>query len=314
MPMSDEPRSTFSRLGLVLLGALALGWGINWPIMKITLWDVPPLTFRGVALAAGGAGVLLLARLGGHRLTVERRHWGQVFRLSVFNVIGWNLLVIYGVALVPAGRSALIAYTMPVWSMLLSVWLLNERLTARRIAALALGMGGVVTLLGAEVAALGGSPLGVALLLGAAFSWALGIVLLKRYAVPIPTVSLTGWLMFIGSLPFLVAAVALEHGQWRPIGPWPAFGVLYNIFVGFMFCYWAWNRIVLMVPVAVASLSSLITPLIGVAAGVVLLEEALTWREGLAGLLILGAIALVIRAPAAKPAPRARAGAATFER
>src|SRR5690606_41189020 len=65
----------------------------------------------------------------------------------------------------------------------------------------------------------------------------------------IPTVSLTGWLMFIGSLPFLVAAVALEHGQWRPIGPWPAFGVLYNIFVGFMFCYWAWNRIVLMVPV-----------------------------------------------------------------
>ena len=311
--MPDDQRS-FSRFGLVLLAALALGWGFNWPIMKMVLWDVPPLTFRGVSLVAGGVGVMLLARLGGHTLAVDRRHWQPLVLLSAFNVIGWNLLVIYGVALVPAGRSALIAYTMPIWSMLLSVWLLSERLTARRVAALALGMGGVATLLGAEIGALGGSPLGVALLLGAALSWGLGVVLLKRFAVPIPTVSLTGWLMFIGGLPFLIAALALEHDQWRPVGPVPAFGVLYNISVAFMFCYWAWNRIVLMVPVAVASLSSLITPMVGVAAGMLLLGETLGWREGLAGLLILAAIALVIRAPAAGASPAVRAEGATFER
>lgn len=311
--MSDDQRS-FSRLGLVLLAAMALGWGFNWPIMKITLQDVPPLTFRGVCLVAGGAGILLLARLGGRTLTIRRCHWHRLLLLSAFNVLGWNLLVIYGVALVPAGRSALIAYTMPLWSMLLSVWLLHEPLTRRRAAALAFGMAGIATLLGAEIAALGGSPLGVALLLGAALSWGLGVVLLKRFAVPIPTVSLTGWMMFLGSLPFLVAAPVLEHDQWHAIGPWPAFGVLYNIFVAFMFCYWAWNRIVLMVPVAVASLSSLITPMVGVAAGVLLLGERIGWREGVAGALILAAIALVIRAPAPQPAPAVRARGATFER
>lgn len=60
-----------------------------------------------------------------------------------------------------------------------------------------------------------------------------------------------------------------------------------------MFCYWAWNRIVLMVPVAVSSLSSLATPLIGVGSGMLLLGEPLGAQEILAATLILGAVATV---------------------
>ncbi len=74
---------------------------------------------------------------------------------------------------------------------------------------------------------------------------------------------------------------------------WPAFGLVYNIFIAFMFCYWAWNRIVLMVPVAVSSLSSLVTPLIGVLGGVVFLGEPFGWREMTASLLILAAVGTV---------------------
>ena len=95
-------------------------------------------------------------------------------------------------------------------------------------------------------------------------SWGLGVVLLKRYALKMPTTMLTGWTMLIGALPICVAALLLESGQWRAVGFWPAFGLAYNVVVAFMFCYWAWNRIVLMVPVAVSSLSSLVTPVIGV--------------------------------------------------
>ena len=60
-----------------------------------------------------------------------------------------------------------------------------------------------------------------------------------------------------------------------------------------MFCYWAWNRIVLMVPVAVSSLSSLSAPLVGVLGGVLLLGEPFGTQEALAVLLILSAVATV---------------------
>jgi len=64
-----------------------------------------------------------------------------------------------------------------------------------------------------------------------------------------------------------------------------------------MFCYWAWNRLVLMVPVAVSSISSLATPVVGILSGMWVLHESLTWQELAATAFILGAIALVFRAP-----------------
>lgn len=294
--MSDS-QAGFSRFGLILLAALTLGWGFNWPIMKIVLREVPPLTFRAICLLGGSMGVLLLARLAGQSLSVPAGYWPRLLILSLCNVIGWNVLVIYGIDLMPAGRAALLAYTMPLWSVALSVWLLHERLTPARVVALGLGLSGVAVLMSADFGKLSTALTGVLLILGAAFSWGLGIVLLKRFAVPIPTVTLTGWTMLIGGIPIAFVAVPLEQDQWRAVSLYPALGVLYNIVVAFMFCYWAWNRIVLMVPVAVSSLSSLVTPMVGVLSSMWLLNERLTWRELVAGGLILCAIALAMRAP-----------------
>jgi drug/metabolite transporter (DMT)-like permease len=287
--------SGFSRLGYVLLALLALGWGFNWPVMKIVLQDVPPLTFRGPCLLLGGLGILLLARIGGVSLKVPRHYWRPVLWLAAFNIVGWNVFAIYGVALLPSGRAALLGFTMPLWSMLLSAWLLHEPLTRRRSAGLTLGMAGVFVLMSADVLAMGGALIGVGCMLAAAICWGAGVVLLKRYALDVPTIALTGWMMLAGAVPLTVAALVLEPDAWRPISLYPALGALYNIVVAFMFCYWAWNRIVLMVPVAVASLSSLITPIIGVISGMLVLGEQPQWREWVAAALILGAIALVLR-------------------
>jgi len=251
-----------------------------------------------VCLTLGGIGVLLIARIGGHALTISRKYWTPLLLLSGCNILAWNVLVIYGIAYLPSGRAALLAYTMPLWSISLSVWLLNEALTARRIVALILGMAGVALLLGADALAFGGALGGVAMMLAAAFFWGLGVVLLKRFALPVPTVSLTGWLMLIGGVPIGLMALLLESSEWRAVGLYPALGVVYNIAVAFMFCYWAWNRIVFMVPVAVSSLAALITPVVGVLSGMWLLQEEPSWREFLAGAFILSAIALALRTPA----------------
>lgn len=297
-------RSRLSPFGVVLLALVTLGWGFAWPVIKIVLTEVPPLTFRGACLLAGGVGMLGLARLARQPLEVPRRYWGRLVVLSACSIAGWNLFVVYGIALLSSGRAALLAYSMPLWSTLLSIWVLGDRLTARRGVALLLGMGGVGVLFVADLGGMSNAANGVGLMMAAAVSWALGTVLLKRFALPIPTVTLTAWSMVIGGTPILVAAVIREHERWRAVSPSVGAGLAYSVLVGFMFCYWAWNRVALMVPVAVSSVSLLATPVVGVLSGMWFLDEPITWHEVVAGVLILGAIALVVRTRAAGPVAR----------
>jgi len=236
--------------------------------------------------------MLAIARAGGS-IAVPRERWGRLLIVSLFNIVGWNVLLVYGVLLLPSGRAALLGYTMPVWSVLLSVWLLGERLTGPRLIGLVLGFAGVLVLMGGSLGGMLQAPVGVICMIAAAWSWALGVVLLKRLPVGLSTTALTGWMMLLGSLPMLAAAIPLETSRLVVPSFWPAFGLVYSVFIAFMFCYWAWNRIVLMVPVAVSSLSSLVTPLIGVLGGAIFLGEQPGWREGLAALLILAAVGVV---------------------
>ena len=291
--MIPSPHDRLPRPGLLLLAALSLFWGANWPIMKMVLSEVPPLYFRSCCLLLGGVGMLTLARASGMSLKVPAGQWKRVLWLAVFNIAGWNALVIIGVSLLPSGRAALLGYTMPLWSVMLSIWFLGERLTLRSVFGLLLGLAGIVVLMGGSLEGMMRAPVGVACMILGAWSWAIGVVLFKRLPVAMPTSSLTGWTMLIGSLPLLVMAIPLETSRLAMPSFWPIFGMFYNIFVAFMFCYWAWNRIVLMVPVSVSSLSSLSTPLIGVLGGVVFLGEPLGWQEITAALLILAAVGSV---------------------
>ena len=281
------------RRGLLLLAALSIFWGLNWPIMKMVLAEVPPLYFRGLCLLLGGLGMLAIVRIGGHSVAVPQGRWGRLLLITLFNIVGWNAPAVYGVLLLPSGRAALLGYTMPLWGVILSVWILGERLTPRRIVALVLGLAGIVALMGGSLEGMLQSPVGIVCMLVAAWSWALGVVLMKRLPMGMRTTALTGWTMVLGGIPLLAVAIPLETSRLILPSFWVSFGIIYNIFIAFMFCYWAWNRIVLMVPVAVSSLSSLVTPLIGVLGGVLLLGEPLGWREGLAASLILAAVAAV---------------------
>ena len=85
---------------------------------------------------------------------------------------------IYGVLLLSSGRAALLAYTMPIWSTLLSVPVLGEALTRQRLLALALGLAGIVVLMGGSLTSFFSTLPGYVAMILAAWAWALGIVLM----------------------------------------------------------------------------------------------------------------------------------------
>jgi len=300
------PSSRLSPEGILLLLGLGFGWGVNWPIMKYIISEIPLLSFRGFCLLLGGLGILGLAKLSGLSLRIPAGYLGKVLWVCLFNILAWNIMATYGLSLLPAGRSALLGYTMPIWTVLLSVFILHDKFTARIGAALLLGIGGIVALMAETLLNWFSTPLNTGLLLGAglmiaaAWCWGLGTVLMKRWQIPLNSVALTGWLLLLASIPTLIAAALVEELPQTMPPSLALWGVAYNVFIGFMFCYWAWVRLVTLVPVSVSSLSSLITPLIGVISSIWLLGEEPGWPEISATFLILGAVAVInIGKPAA---------------
>lgn len=283
---------------LPLLLGITLGWGINWPITKLVLAEVPPLTLRGIGLLCGGLGILGIARVQGHSLSVATERLPQVLWLALFNSIGFHVLAAYGLSYLPPGRAALLAYSMPLWCLPLSVFVLGETVTSRRVLALTLGLIGVGFLLAGSFTGMASAPLGTLLMLLSAWSWATGIVLLRRWQVPVQTSVLTGWLLVIGATPVLLLAAVIDGIPQR----WPSgtaiSGLLYNVVVAFMLCNWAWNRLVLLVPVATSSLSSLFTPIVSIAAGAVVFRQRPGWGEFIATTLILCALVMMLQNPA----------------
>jgi drug/metabolite transporter (DMT)-like permease len=293
------------RLWWVLAG-LTFAWGFNWTAMKVALNDVTPWVFRSLCLGLGAAVLFLVLRAGGQKLAVPPGQWRRLALLAFFNITCWNLLVAYGLTLIASGRAAILAYTMPVLAVPLSVWLLGERMTARKIAGLVLGLGGLALLLGEAAAGLGGSPLGSLFALGAAFTWALGTVLQKRYPVAMPAGPYTAWIMLLGGLPVIAGSLLFE--DWRVVGEagtsaW--LGVAYNVLIAFAFAHWAWIKIATSVSVTVFSLSMLVIPVVGVLSGMLFLDERPSLAEYGAALLVFAALATVILPPRASPAPGA---------
>jgi drug/metabolite transporter (DMT)-like permease len=274
-----------------LLAGLSLAWGFNWTAMKFALAEVAPWTFRTLCLGLGSAVLFAVLRAGGQSLAVPRGQRGRLAALAFFNITLWNLLVAFGLTMIPSGRAAILAYTMPVWAIPLSVWVLGERFTRARVAGLALGMAGLGLLVGPQAASLGSL-----LVLGAALSWALGSVLQKRFPMRMATGPYTAWIMLLGGVPIFAGAVLLE--DWRSlagIGPLATFGIAYNVLVAFAWAHWAWIKLATSVPVSVFSLSMLVVPLVGVLSGMLLLGERPAWSEYAGLALVLAALFSVLR-------------------
>jgi len=297
--LSDSPADHFPRRLWWVLAGLALVWGFNWVAMKLALTEVTPLIFRVFCLGLGPVVLITALYVSGERLVAPaREQWWRVILIAFFNIILWNILVAFGLMLIPAGRGAMLGYTMPALAVPLSIWLLHERATPRKIAGLVLGLAGIALLMGQSLVDLGQAPAGALMILGAAASWALGSVLQKRYPVKIPVASFTVWVMLIGSLPMIAGSLLFE--DWSVLGAVGAaawFGVAYNVFLAFGWAHWAWFKIVAEVPVSVFSISILLVPLISVITSMVVLAERPTGTEYAALVLVLASLATVLIAP-----------------
>lgn len=287
------PTISLSTLGLLAL--LTFFWGINWPIMKIALNEIPVFTFRTLCLGGGAIGLFAIAVAKRMPLGIPRGYVWKLVWISLFNITAWNVFVLYGLSMLPAGRTTILAFTMPLWLVPMSAIFLHERLNGWKLTGLCIGLVGLAVLIGGEWEAMVAAPLGVLLVLAAALSWAFGTLLIKAWAVPMSAVPFVGWQMILGGIPIYVMAPLLERERWVSYS-WPAWGAaIYNATICFVFCYWAWNTLVRILPANISGLSTLMIPVVGVFSSMLMLGEQPGWPEFAALLLVSTALGLILK-------------------
>src|SRR5215467_1062444 len=82
---------------LFLVAVLGLTWGCNWPVIKVGVTELAPLTFRAVTLPFAAFGLLWIAKLTGESIRVPRPWWKRITVLSLLNISAWSVLIVFGV-------------------------------------------------------------------------------------------------------------------------------------------------------------------------------------------------------------------------
>jgi drug/metabolite transporter (DMT)-like permease len=283
--------ATLTRQQLVLLVILTVIWGLNWPVMKLGITGFPPLAFRCICMAGG---LPLLALVLWHRRVsfhVPRHQWAELFRMSFFSMVIWNILIILALQRLSSGRAAILGYTMPIFAALIGWRLYRQPLNSRTwLGVVAAGLA-VMLLLWHEFSALSGKPLAVLMALISALSWAHGTQLMRRTTLSVSTLTITFWMIAITLVVGLPLSFLLEYDRWAWPTPVQWGAITYNATLVFVFSQAIWLTLARHLPPVASGLSVMFIPVIGVFSGAVWLGEVLHWQDWTAVCLIVGSIA-----------------------
>lgn len=283
---------------LLLALAVVFVWGTNFVVIKLALAKLPPLLFAVLRFALAFVPAALFVK----RPAVPWRHlaaYGVLIGAGQFGL----LYIAIGGHIAP-GLASLVVQTQVFFTIGLAIAFAGERVQRQQWAALALAVGGIGVIAAhtdahAHAAS---TPLGLALVLAAALSWAGGNLVAKRSG----RVDMLGYVVWssVFALPPLVAASLLFEGPERiaqglaqaDAGVWAA--VLWQTVGNTLFGYVAWGWLLARHAASHVVPLALLVPVFGMGAAALVLGEPLpAWKLGAAALVMTG-LALNLRRPA----------------
>lgn len=305
-----EPRDARAarRAGVAALVLAVLLLGASWPVMKIGLRATSPLWFGSGRLLVAGLLYALVLAVRRRLVWPPRSEWRTIAVLGVFQSALMLGLVTIGVSIIGAGRSAVLAYTMPIWIVPGAALLLHERASRMQLLGVALGVAGIAVLF---------NPLdfdwsdhrtilGNASVLGAALAWSFALLQVRGHKWRLSPLQIMPHQTLLGGV--LLSALALAVEGMPRVHPSMGFVLSFAYVSIFATCVAMWLVVEAAhrLPAIRVSIGQLATPVIGVTASGLWLGEVPTAGVllGLA-LILLGVGVSTLRLPRERRQPEA---------
>ncbi|MEJ2398781.1 MAG: EamA family transporter [Gammaproteobacteria bacterium] len=268
----------------VSLVLLSIVWGYTWVVAKIGLSYAPPFAFAAERSLGGGLALLAVLKLTGRpmRLIAPRK----TLLIGLVQVTGFMLFQTWSLVAGGAGKTAVLVFTMPIWTLLMAWPILGERIRGQQWLAAISTLTGLVLII--EPWNLHASILSEFLGIMAALCWAVGTILIKRLRQQeqVDLLALTTWQMLFGAAAlWLLAMVIPEHPTHWNLS---YLGILiYMAVMSTALCWWLWFYTLDRIPAWEAGLSVLGTPVVAIVSSRLMLSEQFRPDE-IIGILLIG--------------------------
>jgi len=291
---------------LVLLALLALVCGVHWVVVQQGLQYMPPLTYGAFRMIGGLLTMVALLGVQGKLVRPPREDYPIIASVSLLQIAAGVLIMNFALQAVPAGRSSVLLYAMPLWVALL-LWLFF-RVKPRRNEAigLVLGLTGILVLVNPTVIdwsiplELAGT---VALVINGVL-WAAVTIHIRRHTWRSTPLLLQPWMLLVAGVPIVAAAVFLEQGREITWGLPLILALLYSGPLATAFANWASQSITRSLGPLASAVGFLATPVVGLIAGAIVLNEQLGLIDLAGFAMVLAGIAATSLFPAPAPAPK----------
>ena len=282
--------STFALLTLI--------WGTTWAAIRVNLDGIPP--FTGLALRFAVAAALLFAamrlfRVRFSRTADERRVWWLNALFSFFGSYG---VVYWAEQWVPSGLASILFASFPLFVAIMAHFFLpGESLSAAKTVGIMIGFAGVAVIFSEDFSKLGGGQVALAsvVMLLAPASAAAGNVVVKKWGKGIHPFSVTAVPMAMAAVVMGALAAMLERGRPVDLGVRPLAALLYlaafGSAVSFSLYYWLMSH----TSATQVSLIAYATPVVAVVVGALFMNEPITLRTILGGLLVIVGVGTAMR-------------------
>lgn len=297
---------------VVAFAAVYLIWGSTYLFIAFAIETMPPFLMAGVRFLLAGGALYAWARWrGGAR--PRPAQWAWALLLGALFVLIGNGTVVWVEQRLPSGLTALVVAMVSVWTALLE-WFRPGGIRPPPVvlAGIALGILGVgILVLPGRMAGNHVDPVGVLLLVGSTFSWALGSVLSREADLPRSAAMVSGMEMLAGGVLLFLASLAA--GDWSGFHPatislksWLSF--LYLALFGSLVAFTCFSWLLQVSTPNKVATAGYVNPMVAIFLGWAFAGETVTLRSLLAAIIIVASVVLIITGrevtrPRIRPAP-----------
>ncbi len=278
-------------------------WGSTYLAIRYAVETIPPFLMAATRMLIAGAILYAWNRLSGNPAPT-RRQWRSAAIIGVLLLTLGNGGVSWSEQRVYSAIAALMVGSVPLWVSLLSWFIPRRRAEMRQsgwisIAGVLLGFSGIALLVGPgqlKGAGSGVDLVGAGVLLFASFCWSLGSIYGHDADLPASPLLGTGMEMLAGGAGLLLAGTL--SGEWSRLNPavfstQSLLGLAYLIIFGSLVGFGAYTWLLRVVPTTLASTFAYVNPVVAILLGSLIAAEPITLREGIAAVVIIGAVAMI---------------------
>ena len=280
-----------SLMAFLALMLLCLIWGYNWVVMKNALHFAGPFDFAALRTILGALCLFIVMLILKKPFKIQEIP--SLIVLGLLQTAGFTGLLVWALVEGGAGKTAVLTYTMPFWTMLLAWPLLGEKLHGWQWPAAFFSLMGILFIL--DPLHLGTDVFSMILAIVSGISWALAVILAKKLQARSPNldlISLTAWQMLFGSIPIVVLAF-MTHTTSIEWNSYFIGALVYNAVFGNAIAWLLWLYALRHLSAGIATMTTTVCPVIAVIASSIELHEAIKSFEFL-GMSFIGISLLMI--------------------